>query len=100
MPFTITTVCSSLTLKSFEGFLGWLMVKTGLREELRAAGEIPRVDAGWLCAHLGSALMIYSILLYTAMGMLQKVRKVEILCNWCINNKIAESYSASIAKSE
>lgn len=56
-----------------KGLLGWLMVKTGLKEELRAQGEVPRVDPAWLCAHLGSALVIYSTLLYTAMKIIQKV---------------------------
>lgn len=49
------------------------MVRTGLKEELRKPGEVPRVDAKWLSAHLGSALVIYSTLLYTAMDILRKV---------------------------
>ncbi|GAM22046.1 hypothetical protein SAMD00019534_052210 [Acytostelium subglobosum LB1] len=46
-----------------QGALGWYMVKSGLDEKL-IVGEVPRVSQYRLAAHLGSAFVIYSSLLW------------------------------------
>ncbi|CAH8635632.1 unnamed protein product [Schistosoma intercalatum] len=59
-------------LIGFQGVLGWLMVRSGLKEPRRPAGlppnenyiGVPRVDHYWLCAHLISAIILYSLLLW------------------------------------
>ncbi|CAH8652667.1 unnamed protein product [Heterobilharzia americana] len=59
-------------LIGFQGLLGWLMVRSGLKEPRRPAGlspneeyvSVPRVDHYWLCAHLCSAVVLYSLLLW------------------------------------
>ncbi|TPP45341.1 Cytochrome c oxidase subunit XV assembly [Fasciola gigantica] len=60
------------SLIGFQGLLGWLMVRSGLREPRRPAGlskdeeyvGVPRVDHYWLCGHFCSALILYSFFLW------------------------------------
>lgn len=49
-----------------QGLLGWWMVRSGLEE----GREVPRVSQYRLAAHLGTALLLYSSMLYTALGIL------------------------------
>jgi cytochrome c oxidase assembly protein subunit 15 len=49
----------------FQGLLGWYMVKSGL-EEKPDSMEIARVSQYRLAAHLGSALVLYSLLFWSA----------------------------------
>lgn len=53
------------SLLLFQGLLGWYMVKSGL-EEKPDSMEIPRVSQYRLAAHLGSALVLYSLLFWSA----------------------------------
>ncbi|KAH8866427.1 Cytochrome c oxidase assembly protein COX15 like [Schistosoma japonicum] len=61
-------------LIGLQGVLGWLMVRSGLKEPRRPAGlsanenyvGVPRVDHYWLCAHLISAIVLYSLLLWNS----------------------------------
>ncbi|PVD39440.1 hypothetical protein C0Q70_02071 [Pomacea canaliculata] len=50
-------------LLGFQGFLGWYMVKSGL-EEKPGPNDIPRVSQYRLAAHLGSALLLYTLFLW------------------------------------
>ncbi|TIB69061.1 hypothetical protein E3Q23_04356 [Wallemia mellicola] len=51
----------------FQGFLGWYMVESGLKEENFAhVGAHPRVSQYRLSAHLGAALALYVATLYAA----------------------------------
>ncbi len=52
-----------------QGLLGWWMVKSGLKSH-EDPNEVPRVSQYRLSAHLGMALILYSGMLYTALGLL------------------------------
>lgn len=51
-----------------QGALGWYMVKSGLEEKYDG---IPRVSPYRLCAHLGSAFVIYLGILWVALGVMR-----------------------------
>ncbi|KAJ3416017.1 vacuolar protein sorting-associated protein 1 [Chytridiales sp. JEL 0842] len=53
-----------------QGVLGWYMVKSGLRQELMEAKSFHGVSQYWLAAHLGSAFVIYSIMLLSGFEIL------------------------------
>ena len=48
-----------------QGLLGWWMVKSGLEEN----SAVPRVSHYRLCAHLSLALLLYSSMFYTGLGL-------------------------------
>lgn len=52
-----------------QGLLGWWMVRSGL-EAKPAPTDIPRVSQYRLASHLGMAFVLYSSMLYTALGLL------------------------------
>ena len=52
-----------------QGLLGWWMVQSGLKSE-SASDDTPRVSQYRLASHLGLALLLYSSMLYTALGIL------------------------------
>ena len=52
-----------------QGLLGWYMVRSGLEDHPETT-SVPRVSQYRLAAHLGTALALYSSLLYTALGLL------------------------------
>jgi len=54
-----------------QGLVGWWMVKSGLEEPPKNSDGVPRVSPYRLAAHLTTAFVIYSLLLYTALGVLQ-----------------------------
>lgn len=56
-----------------QGLVGWWMVRSGLDAKLVAEidGGIPRVSPYRLAAHLTTAFTIYSLLVYTGLGVLQ-----------------------------
>ncbi|KAL5039913.1 hypothetical protein BDV3_002369 [Batrachochytrium dendrobatidis] len=63
------------TLIGLQGLLGWYMVKSGLSDTLlETPHTVPRVSHYWLCAHLGSAFAIYSIMFMTGMEILSANR--------------------------
>ncbi|UTA46901.1 COX15/CtaA family protein [Simiduia sp. 21SJ11W-1] len=51
-------------LGGLQGFLGWYMVKSGLVDN-------PRVSQYRLAAHLGMAVLIYGVMVWIALGLLQ-----------------------------
>jgi heme a synthase len=60
-------------LIGFQGFLGWWMVKSGLKvEELKAQDGVPRVSQYRLAAHLGTAFAVYSIMILLGLRVLNK----------------------------
>ncbi|XP_026164316.1 heme A synthase COX15 [Mastacembelus armatus] len=59
----------------FQGLLGWYMVKSGL-EEKPESYDVPRVSQYRLCAHLGSALLLYCASLWTGLTMLIPAHKM------------------------
>eukprot|EP01133_Synstelium_polycarpum_P003817 gene3817-4405_t len=52
-----------------QGALGWYMVKSGLEEKLMDVGEVARVSQYRLAAHLGSAFVIYTSLLWIGLDL-------------------------------
>ena len=65
-------------LIGFQGVLGWWMVKSGLKDDLFAAGSHPRVSQYRLVAHLGTAFLCYSAMLWNG---LQILREKKLLSN-------------------
>lgn len=58
----------------FQGFLGWYMVKSGLSEEILANNAVPRVSQYRLAMHLGAALLLYTGMMHTAIGIMRDWR--------------------------
>ncbi|KAK2712983.1 heme A synthase COX15-like [Artemia franciscana] len=65
-----------------QGLLGWYMVRSGLEHErFQGPSDVPRVSQYRLASHLGSAFILYSLFLWSALGHLlpaeapQKVTK-------------------------
>ncbi|XP_063901573.1 cytochrome c oxidase assembly protein COX15 homolog [Zophobas morio] len=60
------------SLIGFQGFLGWYMVKSGLQDPNLSEFPycVPRVSQYRLAAHLGSAFIIYGLLLHKGLQLL------------------------------
>jgi cytochrome c oxidase assembly protein subunit 15 len=52
-----------------QGGLGWYMVKSGLRHEIIDHKEVPRVSHYRLAMHLGSALLMYTLMLWNGFNL-------------------------------
>ena len=61
---------------SCQGLLGWFMVKSGLEEP--APTDIPRVSQYRLASHLGSAFLLYSLMLWGGLTHILKPNPVSI----------------------
>lgn len=61
-------------LIGFQGFIGWWMVKSGLRDDLFAPGSHPRVSQYRLTAHLATAFVCYSWMLLAGLSVLKTRR--------------------------
>jgi heme a synthase len=58
-------------LIGFQGFIGWWMVKSGLKDDLFASGSHPRVSQYRLTAHLGTAFLCYTAMLWNGLSILR-----------------------------
>ncbi|KAK9413130.1 putative Cytochrome c oxidase assembly protein COX15 [Seiridium unicorne] len=58
-------------LIGFQGFIGWWMVKSGLKDDLFAPGSHPRVSQYRLAAHLATAFVCYSWMFLSALSILR-----------------------------
>ena len=58
-------------LIGFQGFIGWWMVKSGLTDDLFAPGSHPRVSQYRLAAHLATAFICYSTMLWAGLSTLR-----------------------------
>ena len=58
-------------LIGFQGVLGWWMVKSGLKDDLFAPGSHPRVSQYRLVAHLGTAFLCYSAMVWNGLTILR-----------------------------
>ncbi|KAI8910420.1 COX15/CtaA family [Gorgonomyces haynaldii] len=58
-----------------QGLLGWLMVKSGLSDEILENKMVPRVNHFWLSAHLGSAFLIYTAMISSGLHVLASEAK-------------------------
>ncbi|KAG5929938.1 hypothetical protein E4U42_003870 [Claviceps africana] len=61
-------------LIGFQGFIGWWMVKSGLKDDLFAPGSHPRVSQYRLTAHLSTAFVCYSWMLLSGLSILRTHR--------------------------
>lgn len=61
-------------LIGFQGFVGWWMVKSGLRDDLFAPGSHPRVSQYRLTVHLGTAFVCYAWMMLSALSVLRTRR--------------------------
>lgn len=62
------------SLIGFQGFIGWWMVKSGLKDDLFAPGSHPRVSQYRLTAHLATAFVCYSWILLSALSVFRTHR--------------------------
>ncbi|CAG2118280.1 unnamed protein product [Medioppia subpectinata] len=63
-------------LLGFQGLLGWLMVKSGLEEKTEYQRD-PKVSHYRLAAHLGTAFVFYSLLLWSGLTHLLPPSQIE-----------------------
>ncbi|KAI1457036.1 COX15-CtaA-domain-containing protein [Annulohypoxylon moriforme] len=61
-------------LIGFQGFIGWWMVKSGLKDDLFAPGSHPRVSQYRLATHLATAFVCYSWMLLVGLRILRTSR--------------------------
>ncbi|KAI9372887.1 cytochrome oxidase assembly protein-domain-containing protein [Aspergillus egyptiacus] len=64
-------------LIGFQGFIGWWMVKSGLKDDLFAPGSHPRVSQYRLTAHLGAAFACYVAMLWNGLAILRSHRLLK-----------------------
>ncbi|KAM0474071.1 hypothetical protein ACHAPX_007784 [Trichoderma viride] len=62
------------SLIGVQGFIGWWMVKSGLKDDLFAPGSHPRVSQYRLTAHLATAFLCYSWMLVSGITILRTRR--------------------------
>lgn len=61
-------------LIGFQGFIGWWMVKSGLKDDLFAPGSHPRVSQYRLATHLAAAFACYSWMLLAGLSVFRTHR--------------------------
>jgi len=61
-------------LIGFQGFIGWWMVKSGLKDDLFAPGSHPRVSQYRLTAHLATAFVCYLAMVWNGLSILRERR--------------------------
>ncbi|KAI1822842.1 putative cytochrome c oxidase assembly protein [Xylaria intraflava] len=61
-------------LIGFQGFIGWWMVRSGLKDDLFAPGSHPRVSQYRLATHLAAAFVCYSWMLLAGLSILRTHR--------------------------
>ncbi|TGJ83535.1 hypothetical protein E0Z10_g5242 [Xylaria hypoxylon] len=71
---TAWTLVGISGLIGFQGFIGWWMVKSGLKDDLFAPGSHPRVSQYRLTAHLATAFVCYSWMLLAGLSILRTRR--------------------------
>ncbi|GAB7362592.1 hypothetical protein MBLNU230_g2906t1 [Neophaeotheca triangularis] len=74
MALKLTGICG---LIGFQGFLGWWMVKSGLKDDLFAQGSHPRVSQYRLAAHLGTAFLCYCAMLWNGLTVFKDHRLLK-----------------------
>lgn len=71
MAWKLSGICCMI---GFQGFIGWWMVKSGLKDDLFAPGSHPRVSQYRLTAHLGAAFGVYVAMLLSGLSILKEHR--------------------------
>ncbi|CCU82210.1 cytochrome c oxidase assembly protein COX15 [Blumeria hordei DH14] len=70
LPISLRLVSIS-GLIGIQGFLGWYMVKSGLKDDLFTPGSHPRVSQYRLAAHLGTAFTCFTTMLWNGLAILR-----------------------------
>lgn len=73
-PRMAATLVGISALIGFQGFIGWWMVKSGLKDDLFAPGSHPRVSQYRLTAHLATAFVCYAWMLLAGLSVLRTHR--------------------------
>ncbi|KAI9890490.1 MAG: Cytochrome c oxidase assembly protein cox15 [Vezdaea aestivalis] len=73
-PRTAVKLCGIGGLIGFQGFLGWWMVKSGLKDDLFEPGSHPRVSQYRLVSHLGTAFIIYGSMVWMGLNIMKEFR--------------------------
>ncbi|KAK3349941.1 cytochrome oxidase assembly protein-domain-containing protein [Lasiosphaeria hispida] len=76
-PRMAVTLVGISALIGFQGFIGWWMVKSGLKDDLFEAGSHPRVSQYRLAAHLATAFVCYSWMLLAGLNILRTNRALK-----------------------
>lgn len=87
---TIAVLGGIAGLIGFQGFIGWWMVKSGLKDDLFAPGSQPRVSQYRLTAHLGTAFVCYTAMLWTGLSILRTNKLLSM------NPEVARSTLAAL----
>ena len=61
---------------AFQGHLGWYMVQSGLEDRFDGPSDTPRVSQYRLASHLGMAFLLYSLMLWSSLGVLLPAENV------------------------
>lgn len=61
-----------------QGAIGWWMVKSGLKDDLFAPGSHPRVSQYRLTAHLGTAFLCYTAMLWNGLSILRDQKLLTV----------------------
>nr|POF04589.1 cytochrome c oxidase assembly protein cox15 [Quercus suber] len=69
MAMKLVGICG---LIGFQGFIGWWMVKSGLKDDLLETGTHPRVSQYRLAAHLGTAFVAYLAMLWNGLQIIRE----------------------------
>lgn len=75
-PIMKKRVAACAVLIGAQGLMGWYMVKSGLEDRFHGESDIPRVSQYRLAAHLGLALTLYTVFLWSAFSNLLPPQKV------------------------
>ncbi|XP_035898794.1 cytochrome c oxidase assembly protein COX15 homolog [Anopheles stephensi] len=59
-----------------QGLMGWYMVKSGLEDRFHDESDVPRVSQYRLASHLGFAIVLYSLFLWSALDKLLPAQKL------------------------
>lgn len=62
---------------TFQGLIGWWMVKSGLNPSQNSNKEIPRVSQYRLATHLTMAFVLYTVFLWTGLSHIFKPHDVR-----------------------
>lgn len=82
-------------LLGFQGLLGWYMVKSGLEEKQEYQRE-PRVSHYRLAAHLGTAFVFYSLLLWSSLTHLLPPQPTQVTRKLLSFRRYAHSIKAIV----
>ncbi|PHH71396.1 hypothetical protein CDD82_6537 [Ophiocordyceps australis] len=77
-PLMSANLLAISALIGFQGFIGWWMVKSGLKDDLFAPGSHPRVSQYRLTAHLATAFICYSWMLLSGLTVLRSRRLLSV----------------------